>query len=746
MTAFYMYVSVCFCLTADRWAQLAGLPDQPTNTWTAHFLMEAHTVALLFAMLNTATHYSQLAPVACLLLVNWVVFIYLIITFALQSHEYDLVSAVYGSSLFETPRYAVVSVEIYISGVLTYWSRRALEIRERTVFAKMWILRKQLEEKERHTQELLARQQEMEALTRAFQLDGAEPPRPASAPPQDTKKEEELYKKPPQLKVHPPETKPLADVEDLLPNALLRRAMHGQKADWAKIRQMADQVRNPSYKLKQFFEDCVKAFPELQLFFVTAGDARASPRQTLTQSGMSGHDEYQRTVAALFAVYWLMRLDIDGRESFCFGVDEQWEVPNPPIPPERTTKTLFTQLTNFEKSYDFLSTMNWANFEDLVAQAGCSPKDPGYKERTMAVLVLTAIHDIMKVEALNPTVQPQHAPYNGYAAGAIIHDHDVALAYVLDHYPKLLPSFAGLPERAKKSVLFTQGKMQFNHGWFVQAEAPPGAMLSTFKSCLSTGAASDDIGLYFLHWLTDLAGAEGTPLGGAEKFVLRFPHAVLASFLWSMPFLGRLSSQSETAVVEDYLENRWKLAMPSAPVPTDSMAIARMRLLVMAQGKNGVVEAFDTLPRKAQDILATELQRTAIRSQHFKCSHVTGGPALLVYYGPALLQRCQDSPEDLGKALGVMALVLQAARELWPATLEMQGKSVIVQIGELKSIDILRAMSSPASKIRQVWILRKQNEIDGIVNLVEAHALAKMMTPEGLKSFRVLCLSKPFAE
>jgi hypothetical protein len=80
--------------------------------------------------------------------------------------------------------------------------------------------------------------------------------------------------------------------------------------------------------------------------------------------------------------------------------------------------------------------------------------------------------------------------------------------------------------------------MSFNHGWFVQAEAPPGAMLSKFKSVLMGGATSKDVGFYFLHWVTDLAGAEATPLGGSEKFVLKFPHAVLASFLWSIPFLG----------------------------------------------------------------------------------------------------------------------------------------------------------------------------------------------------------------
>merc|ERR1719221_2535513 len=98
--------------------------------------------------------------------------------------------------------------------------------------------------------------------------------------------------------------------------------------------------------------------------------------------------------------------------------------------------------------------------------------------------------------------------------------------------------------------------MNFNHGWFVQAEAPPGAVLSDFKAVLMNGAASQDVAFYFLHWFTDLAGAEATPLGGAEKFVLKFPHAVLDSFIWSMPFLEKLVDTTETTLVETYLQSR----------------------------------------------------------------------------------------------------------------------------------------------------------------------------------------------
>ena len=41
---------------------------------------------------------------------------------------------------------------------------------------------------------------------------------------------------------------------------------------------------------------------------------------------------------------------------------------------------------------------------------------------------------------------------------------------------------------------FTQADLGFNHGWLVQAEAPPGALFAQFKRLLSTGAvASQDV-------------------------------------------------------------------------------------------------------------------------------------------------------------------------------------------------------------------------------------------------------------
>jgi len=579
------------------------------------------------------------------------------------------------------------------------------------------------------------------------------------------------------------------------PNAELHAAMAGRSADWARIRRMAERIRQPRYMLTDFFHDCVASFPELRLFVRDGNEVTATP------SGRTAEAEYQRTIGALFAVYWLLRLDLDGRVSFCYGVDADWlpagqpssprspsqgrrrsatdldintrsashtpmvksrsddtggpfhlhrrhsapDAPRmewppvtgqpttaPPVPaPAPPPTTSFFKMSSEERRASFLSTMDWSMFEDLVRVAGCSPTLPRYKDRVVALLCLTAFHDVMKVPALLPVVQPEHAPYCGYEAGVRIRDHDVALSYVLEHFPELMPSYQGLPASEQRSVLFTQGKMQFNHGWFVQAEAPPGAMLSGFKAALSAGADAQDIGLYFLHWITDLAGAEATPLGGAEKFVLKFPHAVLASFLWSIPFLEKLHGSTETEVVEAYLQARWLGFDPMRAVPMDNSAVACMRLAVMAQGDLRVVDAFQDLDAAERDCLATELARTGCRGQRYACIdrdlRCEGGPALLVYYGPALLQKhCEGSEEDFRSALRVLSQVLRIARELWPLEEASEGSTATVQVGSLKAENLEAVTEAPAGKVRQVWVLVRHNDLEGAVELVRASALNSM--------------------
>ena len=65
-----------------------------------------------------------------------------------------------------------------------------------------------------------------------------------------------------------------------------------------RLEQVARSLRVAEYSLQTFHDEMVACFPELRLYLAEAG----------TTSGNSGTDEYSRTIGALFAFYWLMRL------------------------------------------------------------------------------------------------------------------------------------------------------------------------------------------------------------------------------------------------------------------------------------------------------------------------------------------------------------------------------------------------------------------------------------------------------
>lgn len=706
-----------------------------TSGWAS-----AKLVSVGGVFLSIFTLFVQLPPAHCLALVHLVAVACLVL-------PADLVAEGQGAATSSEGVWTRASLVdqifdaacLYVLGLLLCFGRRSEELQQRRVFAQGSVLRQALKARERHTRELREECARLEEALRALQEGGQhstpgpggaeavartapakwEEPAPAAAAAAAAAKGRDLPLR--DLTVPPPPLRPEGSEaanrsgvrkESRAPNAVLVSAMAGRTSDWGRIQRMAEQIQCPGYNLEVFFEDCIASFPELSLFF--EGTSSKMPKgNKQASSGLSGEAEYQRTIGALFTVYWMLRLDGDGKAGFCNGVDKSWAPIK--VHPVATPGKSFASMTAEEKRANFAETMDWKLFQDLVMRAGCAPGMPGSTARIMALLCLSAFHDIMKLPMLQPIVQPEHAPYNGYEAGVRIHDHDLALSYVLECFPNLLPSYAGLPGNEKRGVLFTQGKMQFNHGWFVQAEAPPGGMLSKFKAVLEAGAEQADIDLYFLHWITDLAGAEATPLGGAEKLVTKFPKAVLASFLWSMTYLSRLVGMSETALVEQYLEARWHVLLPDLEVPSGPSAIALMRLALMTQAEDAfeVVRAFEGLSASDQACLVTELAHTGCAGQTFKRNVVCGGPAFLVYYGPYLLQCNNGTHEGLKAALHIMCVVLRGARALWPMSLRLESSTVILQIGELKA----RTLNAILNEARGVWVLLRNNDNEGTVLL-----------------------------
>jgi len=547
------------------------------------------------------------------------------------------------------------------------------------------------------------------------------------------------------------------------PSTVLWACMQTVSTDWAKAKRIASRITDPKYGLKEFNSD-LSAFPELNLYLLDSdpsqmgsGSMEGTQTTGVISSGRTVGDEFQRTIGAFYAIYWLMRLDTDGQDGFSNGVDEEWN-------PIKLTESDDLRVTQGEKRLNFHKNAQWSFFQKLLMDAGLLEGKKGTglfksatkiqvcQKRLLSLLALTAVHDIMKMNMILPEVQKQHTKYNGYGPGDTIGDHDHALSYVMEYFPELLPSFRDLDESERRSVLFTQCNLCFNHGWFVQAEAPPGAIFTKFREALirdhKNQIDSQDVALYFVHWLTDLAGAEPTPLAGCEKFVTKFPLPVLNSFLRSFEFVEKIAAQTETQVMEEYLQMRWTENVPSmGPVPIGDCAIAKMRLLCMAQMTAlTVLKEFDSLGDEDRETLSSEMARSGCVGQCFSAQLMPKdsasrleGPAFLVYYGPAFLQNLGN--DSAIKRLSVLAEIYRSSRELWPSSVSKVGNNVTIRIDMIKALSI-SDMQEAAVK-GDVWMLVKHNETEAFVERGSRRKLNKMVANQ--QKFQVLDLGCVYA-
>ena len=129
------------------------------------------------------------------------------------------------------------------------------------------------------------------------------------------------------------------------PNETLEGAMEGKTASVRSVESCARRLRDPSYTLLAFARDVETEFPEL-ILYTTA--------ETLS-SGLDARDDFERTMGALYATYCLLRLDLDGKEIFSFGVD--------------ASGCALREPKDHHKKLEFYSTMNWPAVTDLVVRA-----------------------------------------------------------------------------------------------------------------------------------------------------------------------------------------------------------------------------------------------------------------------------------------------------------------------------------------------------------------------------------------
>merc|ERR1719356_2054320 len=139
---------------------------------------------------------------------------------------------------------------------------------------------------------------------------------------------------------------------------VLQELTKTKKVKTQRAMNAARKIRDETYTCRQFFEDVSAAFPELALYLVSKDGED-------TTSGRTADDEYQRTIGALFSVYWLMRLSIDGAQSFCFGVDsdEYWN------PLSDVSKVVVRNPEEIKKRQLFKTSLQWKDCEDLFVDA-----------------------------------------------------------------------------------------------------------------------------------------------------------------------------------------------------------------------------------------------------------------------------------------------------------------------------------------------------------------------------------------
>jgi len=516
---------------------------------------------------------------------------------------------------------------------------------------------------------------------------------------------DELYAKPtPYVNKQP-------TVELSIPAAL--RWVSTQPFDLAVIGNIAKHIREKDYSLQNFFEDCLHGFPELWLYSTSDGspskDSKANKTRRRSQAEVlsSGDQEQLRTYGALFAVYWGCRLDMDGKRGLAFGMqdDNPHKIKDLKITKEELAGIGWGKMTPDQRRANLYHNFDWDLLTDLFMQSGLTYRtndgkimaDTRPDGRLVAMLCLTAFHDIMKNPILCPIVLKE--PYEGHIIGEVIKDHDLALAYVLDRYPDVLPSYRDLSAEQQKAVRFTQSEMGFNAGWLVQAEGPPSTVLGKLKKAIARGFASSDadVAFYFAHWVTDLAGAEPTPFLGTEKFAVKFPPPVLQGLLGCFSIVKSLADGTETEIYERYLVTRWKAAEDLlGPVPQGPERTARLRLHCMGQaGAKTLLDAFGQLPEDDRALLSRELAETGMPGQEFSEWDSAGGPQLgtpfLTYYGPAWCQRVGQTDPLL--CLRTLAMVFRLCRMAYPESInenstELAFGSRTVQLAALKTVDL----------------------------------------------------------
>jgi len=265
----------------------------------------------------------------------------------------------------------------------------------------------------------------------------------------------------------------------------------------------------------------------------------------------------------------------------------------------------------------------------------------------------------------------------------------------------------------------------------VQAEAPAGALFATARRVLvEQGASNADLAFYFLHWITDIGGADPTPLRGAVKFALQFPHAVFQKFITAFGAVQQLAAVPPAALLQNYLLQSWPAAELGVPAPKEGpTAMALLRLMLQAQlpiAQRAINSAFPRLPAIERELLSAEMARSGVANEPYSLTpDARGGPAFLIYYAPAFMQSLAST--DAHVALLVLTDVYRAARAIWPLekTADAEARTVTINVGALRGLSTMKLSGVHAKG--SCWRLVQKGPADAQVEQVKLLELPKLL-------------------
>eukprot|EP00929_Paragymnodinium_shiwhaense_P063873 TRINITY_DN31960_c0_g4_i1.p1 TRINITY_DN31960_c0_g4~~TRINITY_DN31960_c0_g4_i1.p1 ORF type:complete len:3718 (+),score=1051.51 TRINITY_DN31960_c0_g4_i1:107-11260(+) len=292
------------------------------------------------------------------------------------------------------------------------------------------------------------------------------------------------------------------------------------------------------------------------------------------------------------------------------------------------------------------------------------------------MLVLMAIANINKIKAFRKAFAPD------------FDDHNQALAYILQRYPVLVPTFSKLDE-AHQQLAISALKADFNFGQFLQAENLPASLLvvkevighsqsvESPKQASNNSAAGNILGCLLFRIFTGMCGvAAPKTLEGC----LFMGDKMYNNFKVGLDVLQNLNDKSAHETYDLFLAERAKAqGLSLVAHDKESRAIVRLACLSRAftpHEAKDVVEAFMSLEDTERIALTDYLNADGTKEKGF-----------LLYFAPNFLENTKANQHiTLADAMRILLRVYEMSAAVYPVNNQRENMTVNIMVDELTTL------------------------------------------------------------